>query len=223
MAFLSQQSLVPVVGVCLVEPYEGAMDQVANAAIERLAASKEMTIVTIDTRLDVNSVGLRSPAEIESLIARMDLVVTTRLHGMVLALKNGVPAIAIDPEAGGAKIRRQAETIGWPIVFNADQLTDEALRKAFDDCLTEVARSKARKCAGRAKKMVEEMRDEFITILTDLNELDRRYQTRITMPADHEWMLAFNDDKASADNDHHKARKTVRERLIGLLGLGLTV
>ena len=50
----------------------------------------------IDTRLDVpNNSGLRTPAEIESLIAAMDVMVTTRLHGTVLALRNGVPAIPL--------------------------------------------------------------------------------------------------------------------------------
>jgi hypothetical protein len=221
MAFLSHQPLAPVVGICLVEPYEGAIDHVANAAIERLTAWQEMATVIIDTRLDVNSVGLRSPAEIESLMARMDVVVTTRLHGTVLALKNGVPAIAIDPVAGGAKIRRQAETIGWPIILNADELTDEALRQAFDYCLTEAARIEARKCAGRAQKMVEDMRDEFTTMLTEPAELDRRYQARMAMPADNEWMLAFKDTKVktSAYGVQHKVRKSIRDRMIGFLGL----
>ena len=70
--------------------------------------------VKIDTRLDTNQTGLRTPAEVESVIRKMDVVMTTRLHGLVLAIKNGVPVIAIDPVAGGAKIKRQAESIDWP-------------------------------------------------------------------------------------------------------------
>ena len=118
ISFLSDQGRVPVVGVVEVHPQreyrERSTHQVAHEGIHRLISSREMSVVPIDTRLDINSTGLRTPAEVESLIARMDVVLTTRLHGMVLALKNGVPAIAIDPIAGGAKIRRQAETIGWP-------------------------------------------------------------------------------------------------------------
>jgi polysaccharide pyruvyl transferase WcaK-like protein len=95
----------------------------------------------------------------------MDIVLTTRLHGTVLALKNGVPPIAIDPVAGGAKIRRQAETIGWPLVFTADTLYDETLQRAFDYCLTGDARAKARECRERAIRMVREVRDEFISSL----------------------------------------------------------
>jgi polysaccharide pyruvyl transferase WcaK-like protein len=126
-----------------------------------------MAVVTIDTRLDTNATGLRTSTEVESLIARMEVVVTTRLHGTVFALKNAVPVIAIDPIVGGAKIRRQAETIGWPIVFTADGLTDEALRQAFDFCLTEAARVKARECGERAAKMVEEVRSNFMLAVAE--------------------------------------------------------
>ena len=118
IVFATHQDRVPLVGVVVVEPYEGTMTRAANAAIGRLLDAHEVSVVPIDTRLDVdnrqgNRAGLRSPSEIESLIARMDMVVTTRLHGLELALKNGVPAIAVDPQAGGAKIERQAREIGW--------------------------------------------------------------------------------------------------------------
>jgi len=167
--FMSKQTKVPVVGVVLgqlqKEYGEKARHQIANDSIQRLIDSREMSIVTIDTRLDKNSTGLRSPAEVESLIARMDIVLTTRLHGMVLALKNGIPVITIDPIAGGAKIRRQAETIGWPIIYTVEDLSEEALKKAFDYCLTEEARAKARECRKQAINIVQEVRDQFISAL----------------------------------------------------------
>jgi len=118
--------------------------------------------VQIDTRLDTNRWGLRTPAEVESLISRMDVVITTRMHGMVHALKHGVPTVAIDSVAGGAKIDRQGKTLGWPLVFTVDSLTDDALREAFDHCLTPEARAEARACAARARAVVEGVRDRFI-------------------------------------------------------------
>lgn len=171
ITFLSRRELVPVVGVCLVEPYGAPFEEVAYAAINRLVASREISVVEIDTRLDKNRTGFRSPAEIESILARMDMVVTTRLHGTVLSLKNGIPTLSIDPGGDSLKIKRQAETIGWPVVFTADKMTDEALQEAFDYCLTEEARTKARECSERATKMVEEIRDEFIIALTCSSEL----------------------------------------------------
>jgi hypothetical protein len=169
ISFLSREAAVPVVGVVLIDTQpeykEKDAHEVANNAIHRLVASREMSAVAIDTRLDTNSTGLRTASEVESLIARMDVILTTRLHGTVLALKNGVPAVVVDPVARGGKVRRQAETIGWPLVFAADSLVDEALGQALDYCLTEDARVKARECRGRAISMVQEVRDEFISLL----------------------------------------------------------
>jgi hypothetical protein len=167
ITFLTRQPKVPVVGICLVEPYDGALVETADAAVERLVRSKEMAVVRIDTRLDINTTGLRRSAEIESLLARMDAVITTRLHGTVLALKNGVPALAIDPERGGAKIRRQAETIGWPVFFNVDALDDEALARALEYCLSDEARTRARQCSERAAVIVDQMGRAFVSALTD--------------------------------------------------------
>jgi hypothetical protein len=170
ITFLSSERQVPVVGVILVAPqteYKGeGKHQFVNDAIHQLIASRQVSAVPIDTRLDTNSTGLRTPSEVESLIARMDLVLTTRLHGLVLALKNGIPALAIDPIAGGAKIKRQAETVGWPIIYTPESLTAEGLQKAFDYCLTEEARTKARECSARARRMVEQLRQEFISKLS---------------------------------------------------------
>ena len=129
LTFLSAPQSVPLVGLILVHPQteysSRAMHEQANEALERILAEREAAIVRIDTRLDVNSTHLRTPNEVESLISRMDLVVTTRVHGTVLALKHGVPAVVVDPISGGAKVQRQARTIGWPVVFSADMRTAE--------------------------------------------------------------------------------------------------
>ena len=137
----------------------------ANDALRRLVASREMSAIAIDTRLDSNGTGLRTPAEVESVIARMDVILTTRLHGLVLALKNSVPAVVIDPVAGGAKIRRQTETIGWPLLFTADALDDDELARAFDHCLTAEARIQARECAARARSSLIGACDRFLPAL----------------------------------------------------------
>jgi hypothetical protein len=133
-------------------------------------------VVPIDTRLDVDSsqgnrAGLRSPTEIESLISRMDMVVTTRLHGMVLALKNGVPAVAVDPQAGGAKIMRQANEIGWPAALSVDSATDKALQDAFDYCLSAEARARARECHIHATDRIRGVRDAFISVFDGTDRL----------------------------------------------------
>ncbi|NOH01800.1 MAG: glycosyltransferase [Chloroflexi bacterium] len=179
ISFLSRQPHVPVIGLCLVEHYEGAPVEEANVAIQRLLESNEVAVVPIDTRLDTNQTGLRTPAEVESLLARMDVVVTTRLHGTALSLKNGVPVLAIDPEVGGWKIRRLAELVGWHVTFNVDDLDEKALQKALDFCLTDEARALARACGERASQMVQEVKREFIAEVTSGASLEEAFQTRL--------------------------------------------
>ena len=170
LAFLSEQPHVPVIGIVLSHPQKEYRDrglhEKANDSLHRLVAAREMCIVSIDTRLDINAGGLRTPAEVESLIARMDVVLTTRLHGLVLALKNSVPVVAIDPIAGGAKIRRQAETIGWPMAFTAGEVTDVQLETALKYCLTPQARVQAEECRTRAQRRLMDVSEQFLSALT---------------------------------------------------------
>lgn len=168
LVFLSESPLVPVVGLVLIDAQpEYKLDRLANAndVIERFVARREMAIVRIDTRLDVNATGLRTPSEVESLIARMDVVITTRLHGTVLALKNGVPAIAIDAVERGAKVSKQVEVLGWPISIPVEQLSDESLEAAFDQCLTPELRARARACRDRARMILLSTQEEFMQFM----------------------------------------------------------
>jgi len=73
LCFLSPNRRVPVVGPVLIDsqPEYKSRDMriAANDALIDLTRSREMAVVRIDTRLDHNSTGLRTPAEIESPIA----------------------------------------------------------------------------------------------------------------------------------------------------------
>src|SRR3712207_8482107 len=54
---------------------------------------------------------------------RSDVVVSMRLHALVLGLKHGRPVVACDPIAGGAKVTSQAAALDWPLVVPAEELT----------------------------------------------------------------------------------------------------
>jgi hypothetical protein len=171
LVFLSEKSRVPVVGKILIEPQKEygskAKHQLANEMIAALLAKQRCAVVPIDTRLDVpNKGGLRFPEEIESLINHMDLVVTTRLHGLVLALKNGVPALAVDAISGGAKITKQAQTVQWPNAFMIDELTAQQLQEGFEYCLTNEAREKALQCKESAMQSLHRHKQTLIDFLT---------------------------------------------------------
>ena len=166
LAYAAAGERLPLVGVVLVEPYppeypgRDRQDDARAAALATVAA-RRVVRVPIDTRLDVNAGDLREADEVESLIARMDAVVTTRLHGMVLALKHGVPALAIDVVAGGAKLNAQAGVVGWPVVRTADALDAGDLEAALDFCLTPEARALAAGCAERAGTLLDDVREEL--------------------------------------------------------------
>ena len=160
---------VPVVGRIQVHvqgEYEAADPGAAHAAFDRLLARREAAAVAIDTRLDVNAGGLRTALEVDALITRMDVVLTTRLHGMVLALRAGVPAVVVDAVPGGAKVIAQARTLGWPHAFVVDELDDARLAAAYEACLRPEARSLARECAERGAQRLEVVRADVIAALT---------------------------------------------------------
>lgn len=122
LAALPATPSVPVVGVVLAPGQREYGGRGLHERVERELAdwlgARECARLPLDTRLDPRDWRLfGTAAELESVLRRLDLVVTTRLHGLVLALKNGVPAIAVDPVGGGAKVTAQARAWSWPAVI----------------------------------------------------------------------------------------------------------
>ncbi|MFG2089639.1 MULTISPECIES: polysaccharide pyruvyl transferase family protein [unclassified Spirillospora] len=126
LAALPATPPVPVAGVVLApgQAEYGTRrrhDRIERELTEWLAA-RECARLPLDTRLDPRDWRLcTTAAELESALRRLDLVVTTRLHGLVLALKNGVPALAVDPVGGGAKVTAQARAWSWPAVVTVPE------------------------------------------------------------------------------------------------------
>ncbi|MDA8369773.1 MAG: polysaccharide pyruvyl transferase family protein [Nocardiopsaceae bacterium] len=112
---------VPVVGIVTApaQPEYGHLSghTEIHDRLSEWIVTKDCARVPLDTRLDTRDWRhCATTAQFDSLLRRIDLVVTTRLHGLVLALRNGVPAIAVDPVIGGAKVRAQARAFGWPVI-----------------------------------------------------------------------------------------------------------
>jgi hypothetical protein len=168
ISLLAAEPHPPVVGLCLIHHqrhYARARHDDVEAAFERLIASRPMSVVRIDTVIDSGSPGRRSPGEVGALLARMDVVLTNRLHGMVLSLKHGVPAVAVDGVEGGAKVSRQARALGWPVVLGVDSLSDERLAASFDYCLTPEGREAAQGARRRGLESAARVEQEFLAAL----------------------------------------------------------
>lgn len=156
LSFLQVQQRVPVVGLCLAtkqgEYGDRQQHAQAEAKLRALIDRSGVAVVNLDTRWPAsrNDQGTANPGQFESLCARVDVMLTTRLHGMVLSLKNGTPVIAVDAIAGGDKLTTQARLLDWPEIFAASDVTPAALDQALERCLLPEARSKAQQCAQRA-------------------------------------------------------------------------
>jgi len=150
---------VPVVAVAFAPPQEeyGPRSQAVQVrtAIEGWLGARaipwfELTMDLFDKPYE------RFPLQVEALIRRADVVVSMRLHALVLGLAHGVPVIACDAIAGGAKVTAQAAALGWPIVLRAGEVDpttlDAALEHALSGTLTdELAEARSRGAAGNAQ------------------------------------------------------------------------
>lgn len=155
LSFAATVDEVPVAGLILAhkqsEYGNRARHEAVNEVIWRAARSRCWATLSIDTCLDPNAASLDSPAAVVSLISKMDLVLTTRLHGLVLALMRGVPVVAFDPIDGGAKVLAQAKALGWPAVLTVDDMADERVQELIDFAQSEAGRVTAAGCREFAR------------------------------------------------------------------------
>lgn len=170
MVFLTQPVRVPRVGLILVHRQKeygsrGRHKEVDRIIEEKLAAM-DVAVVPIDTRLDTNATGLSSVGQVESMIAGMDLTVTTRLHGTVLSLKNGVPPVVVDPIAGGAKVAAHCRQIDWSWCVKPEELTAQWLDRAIAYATGPDAADDVARCRAAAVQSLGSMRDRVIEHLT---------------------------------------------------------
>lgn len=68
--------------------------------------------INLDTRFPANSVGQDHPLAIASQIGSVSALITTRLHGAVIASALGVPVLPIDQIPGGGKLSVQLDLLG---------------------------------------------------------------------------------------------------------------
>lgn len=171
LTLLADTKSVPiVVGRCLVRKqssYAGRErhDQ-ARQLFDDLIQRRDFAALDLDTRWYRDGNGLRTPAHFISALRRIDLLFTNRLHGMVYALKAGVPVVAIDAIEGGAKVFAQAEAIGWPQCIPIERATPERLDAAVDWCLSPQAREVISSCREGVLPELGEVKRKFLAALT---------------------------------------------------------
>jgi hypothetical protein len=150
---------VPVVAVAFAPTQEeyGTRNQAeqVRATIEGWLGARGMPWFELDMDL-FDKPYERFPSQVVALIRRADVVVSMRLHALVLGLAHDVPVIACDAVAGGAKVSAQAAALGWPVVLRAGEIDpatlDAALEHALSGTLTgELAEARRRGAAGNER------------------------------------------------------------------------
>lgn len=169
IAFARQEELLPVVGVLLVERQKaygirqrhGYVKQIITEYIE----TGEAAPVWLDTNANHNLMGIKTSRQFESILRRTDVVITNRLHGLVLSLKNSVPVIAIDAVSGGGKVTAQAKSLGWPLLIEAEDLSVDKLRQSVRTCLDSRMVSEVQQAQRQAQASIANTKNQFIDIL----------------------------------------------------------
>jgi len=154
-------------GVCLVHTQAeyGARQrhERVHAMVEQYLEESGHAYIFLDTLHRANKYGIPSQTSFESLLSRLDAVITSRLHGAVFSLKQGVPFVAIDPVAGGAKVTAQAKALGWPYILSGDLVTTNQISEMVDSCLRPEARSSVDVARDAAIKTVASIESRFIS------------------------------------------------------------
>ncbi|WP_395448198.1 polysaccharide pyruvyl transferase family protein [Aminobacter sp. UC22_36] len=157
------------VGVCLRGPqgeYGDArkgMAQLAETVFQDVVRQNGFQPISIDTVLSAKN----TPATINAQLAASDIVLTTRMHGALLALAAGKPVIAIDQVPGGAKVAAVVGKTGWPFVFRAENVGPETIHEAVDNLRRGDWQAQVLAAQGQIRGMTDEALAASVAAIED--------------------------------------------------------
>lgn len=170
LVFSSSPKIKPTIGVCLVHAQEEYGDKQRHQnialAVREYIENHDIAYVNLDTLYKDNDYGIENTVCFENLVSRLDVVISSRLHGMVFSLKNGVPVVAIDAIDGGAKLTKQASSVEWPIILNGNSVDQAKINQAVEQCMNDSISVAVEHSQKLALKKIDKIRHKFIS---DLN------------------------------------------------------
>lgn len=137
LAMAAPPATSPVVGVALAPPqaeYPDGRQAETQQLIEDWVHERGFAVLPLQMDLLVDRRHELRPEQVESLVQRCDVVISMRLHAMIMAFRCARPVIAVDAVPGGAKVKRQADLLGWPAAVTVDELSRERLDRLLDFC-----------------------------------------------------------------------------------------
>lgn len=133
----------------------------ARGVFDDFLRRDHVVAVPLDPLHMYNIAGLERAEQFDNIVRQPDVVLTTRLHGMVFALKNGIPVVAVDAMAGWAKVTKQAAALGWPLVFDGATVTEAEIQEAVARCLNGELQPCIAQLQERARQSVQRMHARF--------------------------------------------------------------
>jgi hypothetical protein len=153
----------PVIGIALrgmQQEYgiENCMWKEIEDIVQTCLRVVDCDILWIDNHL--TNAGI-SPNEIERLYIESDLVITTRYHGAVLAIKYEIPFIAIDQIKGGAKVFDLLKNSFWPYIYKIESINTSILHRVICKLLINPEKNKLKKSRQYAIYMANKTLSEL--------------------------------------------------------------
>jgi len=171
LVLASDTDPVPVAGVALVHPQPPYGDRQRHervqAVVDEFLAAGTVAPLYLDTLLLNNPGRLTTADQFAALVRRTDVMVTTRLHGLVFALLERVPAVAIDPIAGGAKVTAQARALDWPLLLAGETLSAAELADHVHHCAAGRLATEVERCRARAIARLGPIRERFLAAVAN--------------------------------------------------------
>ena len=142
-------------------------EALARSAASAAASARGGVVVDIENHLARSNLTADG---IEAIYADCDLILTSRFHGAITALRQGVPFVAIDHINGGAKVFDLLAPLGLKHVYKINDLTADTRHDAVSELLGSStlrdefhrARSKATREANETLRAL----DEWVASLT---------------------------------------------------------
>ncbi len=166
LAFGRPTEHLPVIGVLLVERQAAYGSKQRHLYVKKVfeeyLSTAKVVPLYFDTVIYGNRAGLKSSAAFESLLSKVDILITNRLHGLVLGLKNHIPVVAVDSVAGGGKVSAQASALGWTVLIPVEELSVEKLDETIKNCLNQDMRPLLETVHRQAATSLSQTKTEFL-------------------------------------------------------------
>lgn len=132
------------------------LDDLAKKKIDYLLDKFPHERINLETRLDKTEDDFQT---INSSFSKPDIVITTRLHGALLAISHNVPVLALDQIKDCGKVNCILSWLGWKYVFPVktaipDQLVDVVQNLIVGEEKKHIAQIRL-KAIGEANKTLE--------------------------------------------------------------------